>query len=204
MECGVCGFKLKEAFIKGGFQYYECLDCRSIFAFDVPNSNSPLGGGAEEERRIGNALRIDRVKSLSGTLNILDFGCGHGFLVEDMKAAGINAIGYDKNNPDCNVFPDFKFDGITLIEVIEHLTPPFAEIAMISCALRPGGFLMIESSFRWPGMSIEDMRTWDYCDPAGGHCSILSPAGLNIICAKYGLSFDHTPDGRNVWIFKKL
>jgi 2-polyprenyl-3-methyl-5-hydroxy-6-metoxy-1,4-benzoquinol methylase len=70
---------------------------------------------------------------------VLDCGCAHGFLVERLRERGVDAWGIDiseyaisQAHPsiaqfvgvmDVTQLPDRRFDVITCIEVLEHLTP---------------------------------------------------------------------------------
>jgi hypothetical protein len=89
-----------------------------------------------------------------------------------------------------------------MIEVIEHLTAPFEEIGVIASKLKMGGFLLVESSFRWENLSAADVEKGTYSEPSIGHSSILSPKGLEIICGRYGLRLFRSIN-QNVWVFAK-
>jgi SAM-dependent methyltransferase len=203
--CVACKAISRYAFTKGGVDYFECLACGSVFVPNGLSQASMVGGEAEVERNTeSNRLRIARVRELKGDgCSILDFGCGNGLLVKDLQALGFHAFGYDKFNADYDKLPQEIVDIVTMIEVIEHLTFPFEEIGMMASKLRKGGFLMVESSFRWDHLSLNDVEKGSYCNPSIGHCSILSPKGLVIICRRYGLQLFRTINP-NVWVFQKV
>ena len=208
IKCVACGNLSKFVFLSHDlnhklYDYYECQECKTIFCLDVPDENSSLGAWADE-RVVSNNERVDRVKQLvGGTATILDFGCGLGYLLSDLRKAGYDAEGYDKNHPDLNKFPCKEFDLIIMVEVIEHLAEPFTEIGMIANALKYGGYLIVESSFRWLDMPIAEIKYWHYIDPGGGHRSILSIEGLGLVCNRYGLMLCHSFN-KNVWVFRKV
>lgn len=195
----ITGKVAKKAFVKGGVQYYTD-DLGNTFCHKLDQSNM-VGGGNEEPRNSDelNRTRLERIRQISGKDNptILDYGCGNGLMVKFMQAAGIQCDGYDVYNPE---FADLlylkkDYDVIVLTEVIEHLTAPFAELEEINALTHKGSKVMIETSFSdW--LTEHDA----YIEPAVGHCTIFSHAGLDHLMAQFGF----TPDNhinRNVRIY---
>ena len=98
-NCIACNNISLPIFEKSKVQYYQCGFCETVFSDPVPNDNM-IGGGMEIER---NTLQnIDRIKrfyklcpSIIDGVPVLDYGYGHGMLVEDMKKQGIDCDGYD-------------------------------------------------------------------------------------------------------------
>jgi 2-polyprenyl-3-methyl-5-hydroxy-6-metoxy-1,4-benzoquinol methylase len=158
-----------------------------------------VGGGCEQVRNeMQNHLRLDRVFRLKDNANVLDFGCGNGLLIRDMKAVGIKCTGYDKFNPKFKKLPKKEtFDIVIMVEVIEHLNEPFAELDLIYKSLVKGGVVMIETSFSdW--LTLED----SYIEPSVGHSTIFSHRGLTELMASKGFTEGGHFD-RNVRIYKK-
>jgi ubiquinone/menaquinone biosynthesis C-methylase UbiE len=185
MNCIVCGDNVSYFFNKGFVRYNQCGTCKTLFSLPLPNDNM-VGGSQEEDRnKIHNPERIDRVKNILGGKKVLDYGCGNGMLLEDMKNAGLDCYGYDVFNPKFDKITENNYDVITLIEVIEHLSSPFKEIDEIYNLLKPGGFLYIETSFTDIAKEREiSLKDFEYVNPNLGHSTIFSHRGLDILMLK--------------------
>jgi SAM-dependent methyltransferase len=190
-------FKHKSLGLKNGTEYFQ--DDNGIIFCEPLNQDQMVGGGCEQVRNEKqNYLRLDRVFRLKDNANVLDFGCGNGMLVKDMKTVGIKCTGYDKFNPKFKKLPKKEtFDIVIMVEVIEHLNEPFAELDMIYQSLVKGGVVMIETSFTdW--LTLED----SYIEPSVGHSTIFSHRGLTELMASKGFTEGGHFD-RNVRIYKK-
>jgi SAM-dependent methyltransferase len=190
-------FKHKSLGLKNGTEYFQ--DDNGIIFCEPLNQDQMVGGGCEQVRNeMQNHLRLDRVFRLKDNANVLDFGCGNGLLIRDMKAVGIKCTGYDKFNPKFKKLPKKEtFDIVIMVEVIEHLNEPFAELDLIYKSLVKGGVVMIETSFSdW--LTLED----SYIEPSVGHSTIFSHRGLTELMASKGFTEGGHFD-RNVRIYKK-
>lgn len=172
--------------------YFQCVACRTLFSDPLDNEDK-IGGVAEVERNEKeNHERIARVKRALRDVvegpRILDFGCGHGLLVKDLKEVGYNADGYDCYNPEFAKLPGHNlYEVVTAIEVIEHTSPPYFELDVIFRALRPGGMLIVETSFvdiaEMEGIELEDFH---YVSPEAGHSTIFSHHGMDVLMVLKG------------------
>ena len=190
-------FKHKSLGLKNGTEYFQ--DDNGIIFCEPLNQDQMVGGGCEQVRNeMQNHLRLDRVFRLKDNANVLDFGCGNGLLIRDMKAVGIKCTGYDKFNPKFKKLPKKEtFDIVIMVEVIEHLNEPFKELDMIYQSLVKGGIVMIETSFSdW--LTLED----SYIEPSVGHSTIFSHRGLTELMSSKGFTEGGHFD-RNVRIYKK-
>jgi SAM-dependent methyltransferase len=84
---------------------------------------------------------------------ILDFGCGHGELVQEYRCSGLQAFGVDlmlereneflsliSTNPGYRLpFPDGRFDFVFSNSVLEHVQDLDAALSEIHRVLKPGG-----------------------------------------------------------------
>lgn len=197
-KCPVCNNISTIRLTKGFVKYFQCHSCETLFCGDLPNDNM-VGGGCEEERNVQqNGERIERLDQLLGGkrkgLNVLDFGCGSGMLVDDLNKAGYAATGFDVYNPLFSKLPPKNFfHACTMIEVVEHLSTPYIELELICRSLLPGGILMVETSFtdvaKEENIPLEDFF---YIAPEAGHSTIFSHHGLDVLmCLKGFKPYEH-------------
>lgn len=191
--CPVCNNQATFRLTKESTSYFQCCNCRMLFS-DPIDQDGMVGGEHEEGRNIEqNHLRIARIdEMIRGSkredTKILDFGCGHGMFVADMKKAGYNAEGYDAFNDEYSTLPiTNQFHIITMTEVIEHTSYPFVELQWIHKALLPGGCVVIETSFtniaEQEKIPLEDFF---YIAPQNGHCTVFSHHALDLLMVKKG------------------
>lgn len=210
MNCPACRNYANGLFLKNGLTYYQCLMCNTVFTDPLDNSGK-VGGGFEEERNQNeNSIRLERFSDLLFGLNaketgrILDFGCGHGMLVRYLLESGLDADGYDKFNPDFDSFePGKKYDIVSMVEVIEHLSHPFEELDTIRELLTKDGVLYIETSFvDVANQENIPLHEFFYIDPSVGHSTIFSHLGLDILMLRKGFRpLNHI--NRNARLYQK-
>lgn len=204
VHCPACNDISKERLVKKEIKYLQCQYCGTLFSGALPNDNM-VGGGMEVERNTQqNEGRLNRFVSLVGAnAKILDYGCGHGMLVDYLKYNKINAFGYDRYNSEYNLILEHNFDLVSMVEVIEHLSYPFSELDEINLLLKPNGILYIETSFI--DVAIEEkieLEDFFYIEPSVGHSTVFSHYGLDILMIKKGfLPLPHI--NRNVRVYKK-
>jgi hypothetical protein len=161
-----------------------------------------VGGGMEVERNTTqNYGRIERFLSLVGIAGrMLDFGCGHGMLVNDLGKAGLNSVGYDRYNHLYDRYPQGRFNLVSMVEVIEHLTYPFSELDVIYGLMTDNAILYVETSFvdLWDG----PLKEVGYIEPSVGHCTIFSHQGLDLLMIRKGFKLS-THINQNVRLFQK-
>lgn len=205
MNCPICQAESNNIFKKGDYDYLQCSKCNTVFVPNGIDQSNMVGGGFELERNVSqNQERIERFKTFTGIYGkILDFGSGHGYLVNDCVAAGLSAEGYDKFNPQYEKIPDGKFNLVSLVECVEHLYFPYSEFDIVYNKLADNGICYIESSFI--DICIEDnipLNEFFYISPEVGHCTIFSHIGLDVLMARKGfIPLKHL--NRNTRIYKK-
>ncbi len=209
--CPICGNLAGFFFKKSNTLYAQCSSCRTVFC-DPLDQDNKVGGKFEIERNYKeNYLRVARIEEMyrgkpKEDLMILDWGCGNGYLIEDLKKAGFpNVDGFDLYNPPFSKLPESnKYHIITCIECIEHTSPNYLEIDVMRRSLLDGGCVMIETSFvdvaEQEGLPIEDFF---YCAPDDGHSTIFSHHGLDLLFALKGFQPRQHFD-RHVRIFQKV
>lgn len=179
------------------------LTCGPLDQSDMVGGTGELSRNEEQ-----NPERLNRIKQFHHHPKVLDFGCGSGLLVEYLRDMGVEAIGFDKYCSqgssrrfiynEWSAFEKEMFDVVTMVEVIEHTSAPHDELDKIFEVLKPDGVLMIETSFTdW--MNLE---TDPYINPAIGHSTIFSHAGLEEVMKEKGFEvYGHIND--NVRLFQK-
>jgi 2-polyprenyl-3-methyl-5-hydroxy-6-metoxy-1,4-benzoquinol methylase len=134
---------------------------------------------------------IERIagRSLQG-LRVLDVGCGWAQTLEYFKRRGAACYGFDPapeavahgrslglnvrhaGMETAAVFPDERFDVVTLFNVLEHLADPIAILREIHAnVLVPGGVLVIEvpnefNAFQVCGQRVHGLHEWWVAPPA--------------------------------------
>ena len=191
--CPICNNVAPPRLKKGNVEYCQCSSCGTLFSEPLPNEDM-VGGGNEIPRNVDqNHIRIARIDELTVKMKkedvrILDFGCGSGMLLNDFRKAGYNCDGYDAYSNEFSRFPEKnKYDIVTVVEVVEHLSAPFVEIDVISRSLMTNGIVMFETSFtdvaEEEGIALEDFF---YVEPSVGHSTIFSHWGLDLLMALKG------------------
>lgn len=185
---------------------YHQLENGTITCGPLDQSGMVGGTGEEDRNHVHNPERLQRIKYLHPNPKVLDFGCGSGLLVEFLRRNGIKAEGFDKylkNSTDYLFSGDLAFskgeyDIVTMIEVIEHTASPYLELQDIFHILKPGGILMVETSFTdWM-----ELYTDPYVNPTIGHSTIFSHQGLDEVMQAKGFEiYGHI--NRNVRVYQK-
>lgn len=192
--CIICNNDSPFLFRKETSDYFQCNNCLTVFC-EALNQEGMIGGEFEEERNDKeNYLRVDRVDEITKgykqeEIHILDFGCGSGLFIDDLKNAGYqNVDGYDAYNEKFWRLPEKnKYMVVSMTEVIEHMATPFLELGVIFRALKPGGAVLIETSF--VDVAVDEgipLKDFFYIAPQSGHSTIFSHHSLDLLMAIKG------------------
>lgn len=100
---------------------------------------------------------LARNAAQGSVLNVLDFGCGRGVLLEGFKAAGHSVLGLERAGSGFDALPDVssmplqdlvasgrRFDIVVLWHVLEHLDEPELIITQLRQLLTDDGKLYVE------------------------------------------------------------
>ena len=120
---------------------------------------------------------VDTFQRLGGGKNVLDVGCGDGYLMAQLARYATRVVGVEpeskavaiaraqlKAAPNCEVIegscyklplPDRSFDCVTSTDVIEHLTEPKAYLSEISRVLNPAGVVILTTPRRLPDRPVD-------------------------------------------------
>lgn len=209
--CPVCSNHANFRLRKQITDYYQCSSCRLLFSNPI-DQDGMVGGEHEEGRNeLQNHLRVDRISDMiigsrKEDVHILDFGCGHGYFIDDLKKAGYtNVVGYDAyNEAYCRIPETNKFHIVTMVEVAEHISYPFVEFDLINRSLVHGGVLMIETSF--VDIAEDDkipLEDFFYIAPQNGHSTIHSHHSLDLLMVFKGFTMAQHIN-RHVRLYKKV
>lgn len=138
------------------FQVWRCPSCQTIHCLDVVDldayyENYPI---AQAQLSLPFQLycRNQHQKllkyGLSKTHTVLDYGCGHGLLVQYLRKQGYKIFGYDPYAPketfgDSEILQPGSFNYIVLQDVIEHVENPHELLSQLNQLLAPGGYILI-------------------------------------------------------------
>lgn len=193
--CFCCNNHAQLRLIKGDTEYYQCESCKFLFS-EYIDQTGLVGGQHHEGRNLEqNHIRIDRVTTMTEWMkredvHVLDFGCGFGWLVNDLKKAGFNAFGYDAFNEEFNILPERnKFHVAVCVECIEHCVTDFCEVDVINRSLVMGGLAYFETGFI--NISDEDkikLEDYIYVSPEAGHSSIFSHHAFDLLMVAKGFA----------------
>jgi len=154
------------------YSYYKCQSCFSVFVDPVPDAQTlklmysktayhdPYYRINSSDKGVSSASFLR--SRLFGPLSVLDYGCGVGTFLSQLKSQKFIPCGveFDLNtceiahqNSHCLVMnikefeeqgPDVKYDVICLRDVLEHLPSPADTMNSLLCRLRPGGYIFVE------------------------------------------------------------
>lgn len=105
-------------------------------------------------------------KNIKKPANVLDIGCGAGFLTNQLALQGHKVSGIDLSDPSLEIakkhdstgkvhyvhanayslpFPDGSFDAVCAMDILEHVEQPEMLIREASRVLRPGGYFFFHT-----------------------------------------------------------
>lgn len=164
-------------------------------------------------------------------LNILDVGCGNGYLVNHLAKIGHHVVGVDIAEDGIRVakeiYPHLRFelrsaydkfddlpgipaDVVISSEVIEHLYFPQQFLKNIYEALCPGGYLILTTPYHGylKNLMISLFNKWDqhhHSEREGGHIKFFSERSLSRILTGNGfVSIAFQNSGRLPFFWKSM
>lgn len=168
-HCPIC--KLTHLHLLRGFENHDlasCRDCGFVFMFKIPTISELTDhyraysyiGRPGSNTLISFRKLLDRFEGFRNTNNLLDYGCGKGWFLEEAKLRGWNVYGTEFSQDAVSIceqkgilmkkgellesdFDFARFDVIFCSEVIEHVSDPLTHLQSMFKALRPGGCLFL-------------------------------------------------------------
>ncbi len=234
-RCKLCNGKLFYKFslpLAGGLEgaYFECSTCRmlqsqhldeltplALESITRPAPEIDLDSGAAWRlsclaTRVEQLVKLNVLPRASPSFNVLDFGCGTGFLVSYLAHRfGWNTIGYD---PFCTpaygrnrAFADWEavaqrgpYHLVIASEVFEHFIQPRPELARIRAVLaKEGACLYVTTGYYEPGKSD---ASWNYLAPQSGHhVSFFGRQTMEEVARYLSASGLYQPGASYEWLF---
>lgn len=141
------------AFARERFALWRCARCRSIHAADEVELDHYYAAYPFARARAGRVTRFFhgrlwgrlRRAGVAADARVLDYGCGRGLLVDELRRRGADAYGYDAydaTHGDRRVLTA-GYDCVIAQDVIEHVEAPRALLAELGTLVRPGGRVAI-------------------------------------------------------------
>lgn len=165
-----------------------------------------------------------------GNLEILDVGCGNGYVASRLSAMGHTVIGIDASEDGIAIardaHPDVRFelysaydnlrtlkgtvDVVVSSEVIEHLFRPKLFLDNVFAVLRPGGSLILTTPYHGylKNLALSLSNKWDQhftVEREGGHIKFFSQRTLTRMLTDRGFEnvvFNNA--GRVRWLWKSM
>lgn len=186
-----------------GFCFADPLPATDLLALYQQLVDSEYLEGSEGRIRPFRWI-IDRCLNLTpGARELLDIGAGTGLMCLAAQERGLRATGVepsdwavsvarDRNQVDVRqgTFPHpeligRRFDLITLIDVVEHVTQPMGLLRQIASALVPGGLLVVTTpDVRSIAARLLGRRWWHF---RAAHVCFFNPQTMRVALGQAGL-----------------
>ncbi len=173
LRCQICKKRSELAHIVKNYRYFLCRSCTTLFLNPQPKKRAnqtyyeksfSYSAGKENEKLIrkrSQSILRSLKKIFPAGNTILDIGSGYGYFLDEARKKNMYTLGIEpsllltKENPAsvsviCDSFPSKKlsgkkFDFISIIHVIEHVSKPNKFISSALKHLNKNGVLYIET-----------------------------------------------------------
>lgn len=203
-------------FTVNGYNIQRCAGCATLFSSRTPSPEHLAAIYTSERyyelqpdsiRRIEeeNLRRLKIIKRLKPTGKLLDIGCARGLLLDQAKQAGYTTLGIEPSTKNAShaaqngheVFngwlADFvalnseaRFDIITCLDVIEHVSDPAEFLSLASSLLAQDGILVL-STPNYSGAVAKLLGQYDPYMTPPEHITFLTAAGVHHLASHCGL-----------------
>lgn len=227
-DCPAChGHKASFSFSKDGYALFRCPDCDFLFVHPYP-SNATLidfyettyrGASSEfypksfSRRWRGWWRSLQFIRYVRGR-DVLDLGCGGGFMVEAFNRLGARASGLDISQNSiayarqlvpqsqfyCEDLTTFRkrnltFDFVFSSEVLEHLPGPTEFMETLAAITRPNGYVYVSAPDIGHPAVPQNLPSWsDICPPE--HLQFFNHNNLLMVFRQYGFVMEKTMKSR--------
>jgi SAM-dependent methyltransferase len=151
------------------YQYQRCNKCAFIQSNPIPPEKDLFEFYQKQYaydwfeknrffKKIQARHRLFKIRNhVKGSKKILDFGCGHGYFVQELAKKQFQSFGFDigsdkimlhgsatiTNKNQLSAYEEYGFDVISLWHVLEHMQDHDAILDDLKQRLNPGGKLII-------------------------------------------------------------
>ena len=207
---------------KDGYRFSRCGDCGFVFLDPMPSGDDLADQYTRDDGAVTQTwypkarsrMRRSMVKAIRFSpylwrKDVIDIGCGGGFMVEAMRRCGARAVGVDisrqaiayaRHNYPKNRFFDedladfarhgLMFDFIYASEVMEHLPGVDGFMSLLSRIARPGARVYITTPDIAHRRVPATVTEWDlFCPPH--HVQFFSETAIRALFARYGFRVRH-------------
>jgi len=178
------------------------------------------------------SYNLPAIKSLlpPGKLNILDAGCGNGFIAGQLSEMGHQVTAIDLSEDGVDIakkkYPNVRFevhsvytelndlidqvDVVVSSEVIEHLYYPQRFLKNVYSVIREGGCLILTTPYHGylKNLALSIFNKWDShhtVDWEGGHIKFFSEKTISSMLKESGYnSVEFNNAGRIRWLWKSM
>lgn len=198
LKCRNCGLVFLSSFSHIDSYYYEESNMLNDENLDITTW--------KRENYLQNKERSEKLTSLLTNKIVLDFGCGDGAFLNNIKpfakaVAGVEMAGslrkHITENYKIQVFKDINdlkgtYDVITMFHVIEHLHNPLEVLNELKKHLNPKGIIYIETPNSNDALlSLYDCKAFKNFTYWGCHLYLFSPTTLETLIGKTGLKINY-------------
>ncbi len=203
---------------KSGYTLFRCAACGFLYLDPMPGPQDfarlyeGAAGAAIESypkaasrRRRGFIKAVKFLRYVRGR-DVLDVGCGGGFVAHAMGRVGARAVGIDPHGPSIDyarrTFPECEFhrggaegfqatgrqfDFLYCSEVIEHVPDADIFAAALARLCRPGGHLFVTTPDIGHWRVPKDLLSWNLVDPPR-HVRYFTVESLRLLLERHGFA----------------
>lgn len=221
VPCPVCTRNAaRPAFVKMGYPFRRCAACGFLFTSPYPSpdelaryyndrSRAPTEetfNKAASRRRRAFVRALKFLPYLVPHREVLDLGCGGGFMVEAFARLGARASGLDVSAgaiayarkhfargtfyceaPNAFLVRRLQFDFVFSSEVLEHVPGPDALLQSFTAVTKPGGYLYMSTPDAGHPRVPADIAQWDQVAPPE-HIQLFTRENASILFERYGFT----------------
>lgn len=212
--CG--GLDSSRCFMVNKYSIKNCATCDTLFVENLPSpedlaviytTDGYYGLPPDAMQRIvdENQRRLKIIRHLKPNGKLLDIGCAHGLLLDQAAQEGYETFGVEPSSKNAEeatrkghvVFNgwldefaaqnvDKRFDIITCLDVIEHISNPKEFLSLAASLLARDG-IMVVSTPNYSGVVAKLLGVRDPYMTPPEHITFLTTAGMSCLASGCGL-----------------